>query len=361
MEGWQSLPEWDIPSNFFPKTKVTVVVPARNEEKKIIACLSSLSKINYPKYLLEIIVVDDHSTDKTFDLVNYFSAKENYIKIIKLSDFTQNKKANSFKKLAIGTAIAHASGDLIVTTDADCIVPTNWLQLFVSFYEINGLQFIAAPVNFHLEKSLFERFQSLDFLGMMGVTGDGIGLGWMNMCNGANLAYSKRAFERVEGFAGIDHLASGDDILLMQKIAAHFPQGIGFLKNKKATILTTAKPDINSFISQRLRWATKSANYQEWKTTLILSIVFFYCWAIIISFFLIPFFDIKYTVLFIVLIMMKSIPDYFFLGKMAAYFNRLDLMKNYWPAQVLHILYIAVVGAVSNFKKQYTWKGREVR
>ena len=120
--------------------------------------------------------------------------------------------------MAIGTAIAHASGDLIVTTDADCIVPTNWLQLFVSFYEINGLQFIAAPVNFHLEKSLFERFQSLDFLGMMGVTGASIQLGWMNMCNGANLAYSKRAFERVEGFAGIDHLASGDDILLMQKI-----------------------------------------------------------------------------------------------------------------------------------------------
>ena len=336
-------------------------MPARNEAANILACLSSISKINYPKNLLEIIVVDDHSTDDTFYLINDFSKINSHFKSIQLADFIHKNKTVSFKKMAIETAAAKATGSLIVTTDADCIVPQDWLLLLVSFYETKQLQFIAAPVNFHSEKNTFECFQSLDFLGMMGVTGAGIELGWMNMCNGANLAYSKKAFETVGGFAGIDNLASGDDILLMQKIAAHFPQGVGFLKNTNATVFTAAKSSINSFISQRQRWATKSANYKEWKITFILSIVFFYCCAIIFSFLIIPFFNIKWAILFVILFLIKSISDHFFLKIMATYFNRKDLMKNYWAAQILHITYIVFIGFISNLKKRYIWKGRKVR
>ena len=361
IRGWNLLPEWNAPSDFFPKTKVTVIIPARNEEKNISTCINAILKINYPKRLLEIIIIDDHSTDNTFDLINDFAKNNKRIKIIQLADFAKNNKINSFKKFGIETAIQQANGELIVTTDADCVVPTDWLRLIVSFYEIKKMQFIAAPVNFFREKSIFERFQSLDFLGMMGVTGAGIQLKWMNMCNGANLAYSKKVFEAVDGFAGIDHLASGDDILLMQKIATRFPEGVGFLKNKNATILTTAKPDLNSFISQRLRWATKSANYREWKIILILAIVFFYSCAIFISFFTFLFFGNIWGVLFLVLFLIKSICDYFFLKKMANYFDRLDLMKTYWLAQILHILYIVFIGFISNVTKQYKWKGRKVK
>lgn len=360
-KAWCSLIEWNIPNNYFPTTKVTIIIPARNEEKNIINCLTSILKINYPKKLFEIIIVDDHSTDSTFKLANNFSKINSNVKLIQLANFIKHKKINAFKKTAIKTAISQATGDLIVTTDADCIVPPDWLQLIVSFYETKNANFIAAPVNFHQEKSKFERFQSLDFLGMMGVTGAGIQLGWMNMCNGANLAYAKKAFEQINGFEGIDNMASGDDILLMQKMAVHFPNGVAFLKNKNATVFTTAKPGINSFISQRLRWATKSANYTEWKITLILIIVFIYCCTIILSFFAIIFLNIKWAFLFVILFSIKAVSDYFFLGKMAAYFNRSDLMKNYLPAQILHILYIAVIGILSNLKKQYKWKGRAVR
>lgn len=361
IKGWRSLKEWEIPIDFLPKTKATVIVPARNEEENILNCLNSILKINYPKKLLEIIIVDDHSTDNTFQTVHKFSKINTQFKIIKLADFINNKNTSSFKKQAIETAINQATGELIATTDADCIVPTNWLQLIVSFYEINKLKFIAAPVNFHNENSTFEKFQSLDFLGMMGVTGAGIQLKWMNMCNGANLAYPKKAFYEVNGFKDIDHIASGDDMLLMQKIAAKFPNKIGFLKNKNAIIKTTAKPTLKSFISQRLRWATKSASYQEWKITLILAIVFFYCCSILFSFLLIPFFGWPCILLFIFLFLIKSICDYFFLGEMAKYFNRKDLMKKYWPSQIMHISYIVFIGFMGNIKKKYTWKDRRVK
>ncbi|HFA51906.1 MAG TPA: glycosyltransferase [Bacteroidetes bacterium] len=359
--AWRACPEWHVPNNYFPKTKVTVIVPARNEAKNIIACLQSISKIEYPKELLEIIIVDDHSTDGTYQLVIDFIKNKKCFKIIKLADFINNKNIGSYKKKAIETAISQSSGELIATTDADCIVPPAWLPLLVSFYEKYNLKFIAAPVNFHREKSVFERFQSLDFLGMMGVTAAGIRLKWMNMCNGANLAYPKSAFLAVDGFAGIDNLASGDDILLMQKIAARFPGKIGFLKNKNAVVRTEAKPSISSFISQRLRWATKSTSYREWKTTFLLAIVFLYCSAIVFSFFLIPFLGWKAAALFLFLFLIKTIADYIFLREMADYFGRKDLMKIYLPAQLLHLIYIVVVGFFGNVKKKYAWKGREVR
>ena len=307
--------------------------------------------------------MDDFSTDNTFLLANAFLKKNSHFnfKIIRLADFLKNDFNNSFKKKAIEIAITQTSGELIITTDADCIVPSNWLQLIVSFYEKKELELIAAPVNFHQENSMLERFQSLDFIGMMGVTGAGIQLGWVNMCNGANLAYSKKSYKAVNGFEGIDHLASGDDILLMQKIAARFPKKIGFLKNKNATVLTKAKPDLISFFSQRLRWATKSANYREWRITLILGIVFFYCCAIVFSLLIIPFLEIKYGCIFLILFFIKTICDYFFLREMAIYFDRKDLMRSFLSSQALHILYIVAIGFVSNFKKKYNWKGRQVK
>ncbi len=358
--GWRSLPDWVIPVGFSPKTKVSIVVPARDEAENILPCLEALAGLDYPKELLEILIVDDHSSDDTFRLANGFSKTHPSFKVLKLADFIKTDEIGSYKKKAIETAIAQSTGSLIVTTDADCLSPPGWLLLLVSFFEKEGHQFIAAPVNFHREKSMFERFQALDFLGMMCVTGAGIHLKWINMCNGANLAYTKAAFQAVGGFTGIDHLASGDDILLMQKIAARFPGQVGFLKSKNAVVLSEAKPNVASFLSQRLRWASKSTHYIEWKTTLILGIVFLHCCSILLAFLLMPFLGWKSAVLFLGLFLVKTIIDYFFLGEMAKYFNRNDLMKNYLVSQVVHILYIAVVGTLGNIKKRYYWKGRRV-
>lgn len=361
ISAWQALPEWYVPENFQPKTRATVIVPARNEEANILHCLQSLVAQNFPKELFEVIVVDDHSTDGTAQVVQSFSLKNGNVQLLSLADFVKKGETQSFKKKAIESAISRASGELILTTDADCEVPPNWLRLMVSFFEKKECVFIAAPVNFFKEKSTLEKFQSLDFIGMMGVTGAGIQLGWMNMCNGANLAYSKSAFKEIGGFSGIDHLASGDDILLMQKMASHFPKGIGFLKNREATVHTLAKPDLKSFFSQRLRWATKSANYQEWSVTFILAIVLFFCLAILGAFILSIFLGWKWLGLFASLFMIKSLADYFFLGTMSRYFGRSDLRSSFFSSQILHILYIVTVGVLSNLKKQYEWKGRKVK
>ena len=357
--GWNTIPLWEIPSSFNPSTKVSVLIPARNESDNIQQCISSILLQKYPNHLFEIIVIDDHSTDDTAALVQGF--QESNVKVLFLKDYVKNRNdLKSFKKKAIEIAISKASGNLIVTTDADCIVPSDWLNLIVSFYEKNQYKFIAAPVNFHNENSLFEKFQSLDFLGMMGVTGAGIYKRFMNMCNGANLAYEKNAFYEVNGFEGIDEIASGDDMLLMQKMAKQFPNKIAFLKNQKATVLTKAMPDLKSFTQQRIRWASKSGSYQEFQILIILALVFFFCVSIVINFFLLFFFK-EILWIFLIQFFIKLIIDFFFLNQMCVFFKRKDLMKIFVPAQIFHIIYIAVIGFLGNVKKEYNWKGRKVR
>jgi cellulose synthase/poly-beta-1,6-N-acetylglucosamine synthase-like glycosyltransferase len=359
--GWNEMPAWEIPPLFQPSTKVSVLIPARNEEENIAACLGSVGRQSYPEALFEVIVIDDHSTDATPLEVEKFASRHGNVRLLKLADYVEPGTTQSFKKKAIETGVFQASGELVVTTDADCLVQENWLALLVSFYEKHGWQFIAAPVNFHREKNLFERFQSLDFMGMMCGTGAGIHLRIKNMCNGANLAYPKAAFLEVGGFEGIDHLATGDDILLMQKIAACHPGKVGFLKNAAATVYSEAKPTVSSFVSQRVRWASKSTAYKEWQVTVILGLVFLYCCAIVFSLALVPWWGWQALLLTGLLFLVKTVTDYYFLGMMARFFSRQDLMKSYLASQFLHIAYIVVVGVLGNTVRRYEWKGRRVR
>ena len=200
-EGWKALSIWNIPNDFQPKTKISILIPARNEADNIGNCIESILNQTYPKNLFEIIVLDDFSEDETAELVNNYT-KNNLttIRLIALGNYISLDDTQSFKKKAIEIGIAQANGELIVTTDADCVVQPNWLMLIASIYEEKQPKFIAAPVNFYQEQNDFERFQSLDFIGMMGITGSGIHTKLMNMCNGANLAYSKAVFYEVKGF-----------------------------------------------------------------------------------------------------------------------------------------------------------------
>lgn len=359
VKGWSELPVFNVPEGFTPNTSISILIPARNEEQNIESCIQSILNQKYPPALFEIIIIDDHSTDQTVARIQTIADQR--IKLLSLSDHINEKEGKSFKKKAIELGIAKAQGQLILNTDADCIVQDSWLLHFAAMYQEKQVRFIAAPVNFHQEQSTFEYFQSLDFMGMMAVSGAGIQLNLMNMCNGANLAYERKTFFEVDGFKGIDNLASGDDILLMQKIAKRFPQEIAYLKNIKATTYTKAISDLSGFIQQRIRWATKSGAYPEPGAIIMLAIVFLFCINILLGFFLIPLLGILLLIPLILQIGIKIIADYIFLGKMAKFFNRSDAMRFFLPAQFMHILYIAFIGSLSNVKKTYTWKGRKTK
>lgn len=356
---WKRLPECAVPSGFTATTRITVVIPARDEAAGIGACLQSLLHQDYPPELMEVVVVDDFSSDGTPSLVRQMADQR--VRLLELRDFVPPAGLTAYKKKALETGIASASGTLIATTDADCVLPPLWLKTLAFVHQEKQAAFIAGPVSFFEEKNLLERFQSLDYLGMMLLTGAAIQRGQPHLANGANLAYPKIVFGAVGGFSGTDHLASGDDMLLLQKIAKQSAKNVHFAKSSEALVRTHAKATLPEFLSQRLRWASKSAAFRNPGLLWTLGVVFALCWAILLSALLAPFAGFKMVMLFGFLFLVKSAADYALLSTACRYFGRPDLLRYFWPAQFLHIAYIAFIGLASMFRKRYVWKGRSVQ
>jgi len=363
-----------------PTTPVTIIIPARNESKNIRHLLQDIAHQVYPNHLLEVIVIDDFSEDNTYDIVTNFTDISN-LKIFKLQDLVDENNIQSvYKKRAIEAAIHKASGTLIITTDADCRLQQHWIHSIVSFYEKEKCALIAAPVGYYNEHTKFQHFQALDFCGMQAITGASLSLGMFNMANGANLAYEKQAFLDVNGYQDIDQKASGDDMLLVYKIAQKFPDKIKFLKNRAAIVLTEPMHTLNDFLQQRYRWTSKSTSYQDKRITAILGLVYLFVlsiWLNALYFIgksiysiifptntiigLIDFLPVFFVLLMLIFqVICKTLVDYQFLQTASAFFNRHDLMKSFFISELLHIWYIPFVGTFGNILK-YKWKGRTLK
>jgi len=348
--GWQELKPFSK-TDHEPSIKISVIIPARNEEENIGKLLSSLEKQSYPHHVFEVIVVDDHSTDNTVAVVNSYSLA----KLIKL----EFDNINSYKKKAIETGIAAASGDLIVTTDADCIVPGNWLKTIASFKEKANSVLIAAPVVLENESNLLQAFQALDFLVLQGITAASVQKRFHNMCNGANLAYERNAFFEVNGFTGIDHIASGDDMLLMQKIAQRFPAKVSYLLSKDAIVTTQAAKTWKEFFSQRIRWASKATDYNDLKIFSTLFLVYFFNCALL-ALFITGFWIHSLWFGLIGILILKTIVELTFIYPVAKFYNKQNLMKWFPFFQPMHILYTVIAGWLGVFGR-FEWKGRRVK
>nr|MBX2874414.1 glycosyltransferase [Saprospiraceae bacterium] len=338
---WDRLSPPEVSKAFIPSTKVSIIVPARNEAANIGACLDSLVQQSYPASLQEIIVIDDHSTDVTAAIVR--SYEDRGVRLLSLAEHL-NEPTQSYKKAAIALGVSVAQGGLILTTDADCIAPTEWVTIMVQNQQAKNWQCIAGPVLFHQEQNALERFQSLDFIGTMIITGAGLSSGQLLLANGANFAYTKRAFEQVDGFTGVNSKASGDDVFLLHKIAAAFPGQVGFLKHAQACIQTKAMPDLGSFVQQRLRWGTKNASYSDARVTMIAGLVFTTCWGILLCSLLSLTGSLHALLAFVLALGIKASADYLLLRKGMLFFGRMDLRPALGWSQVGHILYIALVG-----------------
>ncbi|MDB5226386.1 MAG: glycosyl transferase family 2 [Bacteroidota bacterium] len=350
-------------------THISVIIPARNEAASISNILNDVLAQNYPSSLFEVIVIDDNSDDKTFAISSQFATRHSQVRVFKLSELSdKNNKTSAYKKQAIESAVNLAKGTLIITTDADCRVQENWLRSIASFYETEQCKLIAAPVCFHHDKTKFQKFQALDFCGMQAITAASLELKIFNMANGANLAYEKEAFLSVKGYHKIDDKASGDDMLLVYKIAQKFPDSIRFLKNKEAIVYTEPCKNIQEFLQQRFRWTSKSGSYQDKRITIILGLVYLFVLSIWINAFCFLFSSTFHVLTFgsdlfpllLFQLAAKSITDYFFLSSASGFFGRKDLMKSFVSSELLHLWYIPFVGTFGNILP-YNWKGRKLK
>lgn len=353
IKGWAALKRPKI-TDSDPATKVTILIAARNEEARISYTIDDLLAQDYPKHLTEIIIVDDHSTDRTADIIRSYADRG-----VKLLQLNEDKPLNSYKKKAIAQAIALSGGELMVATDADCRMGTKWLSSIVSYFETSNSVMISSPVAYFEEKSLFEYMQTLEFAYLIGIGAAFIGNGKASTCNGANLAYRKDVFYEVGGFKGIDDLASGDDELLLQKVAERYPGRIGFLKLREAIVYTHAKHTLNEFLQQRRRWASKSVKYKDKKIVALAVGIWLFNLSLLVNAAL-GFYDIYFFKLFALQFLLKYLFELAFLFPIAAFLKRTALVSLLILIIPLHIIYFVYIGLMGNTRK-YVWKGRIVR
>ena len=355
-KGWQRLDGYMAPAEFVPSAKVTVIIPARNEEKTIGYCLQSIVNQHYPPEWIQVIVIDDHSADRTAEIVRGFN--NDSIELISLQDYVQDP-INSYKKKAIETGIAHATGDWIITTDADCIAGKEWIRTVMSFQQETGAVIIGAPVKLQSRSTLLSIFQSLDFITLQGITAASVSRGLHTMANGANLCYAREAFHAVNGFEGIDHIASGDDMLLMHKITRQYPGKMRYLKSRDALITTEAARSWSAFWQQRIRWASKADKYDDKKVFRVLLLVYILN-LLLLGMFVLSFFNADLLVIVILFWFSKVLLELPFVNAVASFFGERKLMKFFPFLQPLHILYTVVAGWLGKFGR-YQWKGRTVQ
>ena len=355
IRGWAKLERFKTDGNK-PKTKVSVLIAARNEESLIGKTIDDILAQDYDHSLMEIIIIDDHSTDNTSEIISSY-AKDG----VKLITLNEANALNSYKKKAIQTAIDTTTGKLIITTDADCRMGPNWLKTIVNCYETRGYKMISSPVAYFEEKSLFERLQTLEFSYLIGLGASTIGNNNPSTCNGANLAYEKDAFFEVGGFTGIDDLASGDDELLLHKMAALYDNKIGFLKNEEAIVYTHAKPTISEFIQQRKRWASKTAKYKD-KVVLILGAsIWLFNLSILVNALLAIIFPEGESLKFLVIqLSLKLLIELIFLFNVTNFFKRKQLLVLLPILNIPHILYFIYIG-ILGISGKYNWQGRMVK
>ncbi len=357
--GWELQDDFTMPYlEHQPALFISVIIPARNEEKNIGACLASMLNQDYPKDRFEIIVVDDHSDDDTALIVSSFANRN--VRCIKLFDYLGDKKEmNSFKKAALTAGVKESKGELIVTTDADCIAPNHWLRYVEAISQKEQSLVVVAPVIFSCDDSLLQIFQLIDFMSMQGITAAAHRMRLGNMSNGANFAFSKDAFHKVGGYKGVDQLASGDDYLLMMKLNKMEPGRVSYLKTREAIITTTPQPDWRSFLQQRIRWASKSGKYDDTRLTLILILVYLFNLSFLVVF-IAGFFDAILFRWLAGMLLIKILSELVFLRPVAKFFGKESVLKYHPFLQPLHIVYIVIAGLLG-FAGGYKWKGRRVR
>jgi cellulose synthase/poly-beta-1,6-N-acetylglucosamine synthase-like glycosyltransferase len=352
------LPLFKVDNSRQPQTKFSVIIPARNEEDNIQSCLKSILEQGYRSDLFEVIVINDHSTDQTENIIRSLQQQYHNLRLLNLTDHLDGKQLNAYKKKAIEIAIAQSNGEWIVTTDADCMTGSNWLHLYDAYIQEKKPVFVAAPVMFTNDHSFISVFQLLDFISLQGITAAAVSAGYHTMCNGANIAYRKDVFYEVGEFKGIDNLASGDDMLLMHKIKQKYPGGLGYLFCHEAIVTTAPMPDWKSFFNQRIRWASKADKYKDKKIFWILALVYavnvlllvLFCWGL---------FTENGVNNWLVLVAAKTIIELSFMIPVAKFYGHVKTLLWFPLMQPFHILYTIIAGWLGKFGT-YQWKGRQV-
>jgi cellulose synthase/poly-beta-1,6-N-acetylglucosamine synthase-like glycosyltransferase len=339
-------------SKKFPKIKeqklpdVSVIVAARNEEENILRCLKSLDKLDYPEDKLQIILVDDRSTDKTGNIIeNFIIDKPKFTKIVTRKEIGRLKG----KTNALANALEVATGDIILTSDADCVMVSSWIKTTVSYYEdsvamVNGYTTQVATSN-------FTGMQAIDFIYLLIVAAGTINLKTPISCIGNNMSYRKKAYLEVGGYENLPFSVT-EDFNLLKAINRLNKYKIIYPLDKDALVTSLAGKNLKSLYHQKKRWAVGGlkATWQGY-------VIFIFGFVTNILMLLTIFFFSK---VWLYLVLFKLATDFFMLFPAYKKLGLVKDLKYFVTFEIYYIIYVTLLPIIifTTGNKVY-WKGRK--
>jgi cellulose synthase/poly-beta-1,6-N-acetylglucosamine synthase-like glycosyltransferase len=343
---------------------VSVVISARNERENIGRCLESLINQSYPSHLYEIVAVDDRSDDETLSIIRSY-AHGSPVRIIPL----ENDKPTELtgKQTALDKAIRHSRGEIILTTDADCVVPHEWISLMVRCLSdpevgvVAGFSVIEDSPSFLRKYSrwrrLFLRMQAFELLTLFSAFAGGMGLGVALACTGNSLAYRRKVYEQMGGFKRIGRTVAEDNMFI-QWINRNTSWKVIPCCLRESLVTTKPKVTLRDLLTQRIRWASNSFENRS-------SVLAFMIAVYGMNLFIYPVLLFSLTGLISswigpMAIAIKLIPEYLLVSKGMGIFGRRELMRFFLPIQPFHTLYVLICG-LAGLPGKARWKGRRCR
>ncbi|HOD53261.1 MAG TPA: glycosyltransferase [Candidatus Cloacimonadota bacterium] len=357
---------------------VSIVCSARNEEDNLPHFLNALLKQQYDLSLVQIIIADDCSSDRTAEILKTWSSR-----FPDFSCFTAQGRNQvlSAKKNALGQAIQKAKYNILLSTDADCIPQENWINGMVDAYvrnedaemvvgfsetELKNDKLVNAQKNaflwFHYPFSvLFEHF---DFMTLMFATSASVNAGLYFSCSGQNLSFRKSAFNDVGGYEPIKQYISGDDLHLMQLFKQH-KKHIVFANNSDGRVKTKAITSLYKLFNQRSRWAS-NMKFMVFSNPLF----FVYLLSVFFVLTLIPALLFLNFSIGVLLFSLKIVMDSIFIQRGYKDFQLWSRMSgegivaglNFWTLMITWSVFQPVytmIVAVSGFFSLFKWKDRK--
>lgn len=350
--GKDILPEKENTSDF-----ISVVIACRNEEENISKIIQCIKNQSISKNRVDLIIVNDHSNDRTLQILNSEKENCNFLKIINL------KEKYFGKKYAIRQGVKVAKGEIVLCTDADCRMKNDWVQTILDYFTIKECKFVSAPVAYTKGSSFFSKYQDLEFLSLVSSSGSAINRKRPTLCNGANIAFRKKEYLEIsdEEFERFET----DDVSLLHYFKKQFKDCIFFVKEKKAIIITTKCKDVVSYFSQKIRWVSSSKYVSDKDTILISLLVYFVnCLLLICSVIVLCSLvfqcQVNEILLFCVSIyFLKLATDFYFLFLSLKFFSRRDLLIYLFPFVLINSIITVVIVPLS-LLIPVRWKGRKI-
>lgn len=330
---------------------LSVVIPVRNEASNIQNLLNDLLSQDYPKKKFEVFIIDDHSDDNTYELVNNFRS-DLYIRILQLPDGKSGKKAALFEGLT------EAKSDLVLTTDGDCRLKRDWISGMAQFYSSRQAKLIFGAVLYPASRKFPGMMQNLEFLSLVASAAGSAGINSPILCNGANMGFDRKLYLRYMNQHQRSPV-SGDDIFFLHWIKKHYPSEIHFLKSPDLFVETSSSKSPGDFMNQRMRWTSKSRFYHDAYLIFTAIVVFMVSFSLL-ALLVLSIFNKLFLWGFIVLFLFKSLSDFIFLYTITTYYKNRYLLKVFLPLEFIYFFYITVIGIAGNLIS-FRWKGRKGR